>query len=139
MHAVTENNKAIGQVAAELKDDLRDFVATRGQMLTQEMSDKLKVWKVALPMLAVAVVLGGVAFLVFTFALVSFFAALFAPSPYAWCCGALIVAAIYFVASFGTYYFGKRDLSQTGLVPTRTLRVLKQDRIWIENEARSQI
>ena len=139
MPGASENNKSIGQVAAELKNDLRDFFVTRGQMLTQEMGDKLKVWKMALPMLAVAAVLGGVAFLVFTFALVSFLAAVFAPSPYAWCYGALIVAAFYFVATFGTYSLGKRQLSRTGVVPTRTLRVLKQDQIWIENEARSQV
>jgi|SRR5579859_3245400 len=139
MHVATENNKSIGQVAAELKNDAVDFVVTRLQMLTQEMNDKIKIWKMALPMLAVAAVLGGVAFLVFTFALVSFLAALFAPSPYAWCYGAVIVAAFYFVAAFGTYSLGKRELSRTGVVPTRTLRVLKQDQVWIQNEARSQV
>jgi len=139
MHVVTENNKSIGQVAAELKNDALDFATTRLQMLMQEMNDKLKVWKTALPMLMVAAVLGGVAFLVFSFALVSFLAAVFAPNPYAWCYGALMVAAFYFVAAFGAYYLGKRELAQTGLVPTRTLRVLKQDQVWIQNEARSQV
>jgi uncharacterized membrane protein YqjE len=139
MHVVSENNKSIGQVAADLKNDARDFVSTRLQMLSQEMSDKLKVWKVAVPLLAIALLLGGLAFLVFTFALVSFLAAVFAPSTYAWCYGALIVVAIYFVAAFGAYYFGKRELTQTGLAPTRTLSVLKQDQIWIQNEARSQV
>jgi hypothetical protein len=139
MHVVTENNKSIGQVAAELKNDALDFVTTRLQMLRQEMNAKLKVWKTALPMLMVAAVLGGVAFLVFSFALVSFLAAVFGPNPYAWCYGALIVAAFYFVAVFGTYYLGKRELARTGLVPTRTLRVLKQDQVWIQNEARSQV
>jgi len=139
MHVVTENSKSIGRVAAELKNDIYDFVLTRGQILTQEMNAKVKVWKVALPMLAVAAVLGGVSLLVFTFALVSFFAALFAPSPYDWCYGASLVATFYFVAAFGTFYLGKREMSQTGFVPTRTLRVLKQDQVWIQNEARSQV
>jgi uncharacterized membrane protein YqjE len=130
MHVVSENNKSIGQVAADLKNDARDFVSTRLQMLSQE---------VAVPLLAIALLLGGLAFLVFTFALVSFLAAVFAPSTYAWCYGALIVVAIYFVAAFGAYYFGKRELTQAGLAPTRTLSVLKQDQIWIQNEARSQV
>src|SRR5437016_74814 len=133
MHVVTENSKSIGQVAAELKNDARDFLSTRLQMLSQEMGEKLKSWKVALPLLVIAGVLGGMAFVVFTFALVSFLAAVFAPSPYAWCYGALIVAAFYFVAAFLAYYFGKRELAQTGVAPTRTLRVLKQDQIWIQN------
>jgi hypothetical protein len=139
MHVVTENNKSIGQVAAELKNDARDFFSTRLQMLTQEMNEKMTAWKAAVPLLGIAVALGGVAFLAFTFALIAFLGAIFTPSPYAWCYGALIVAAFYFIAAFGAFYFGKRELSQTGLVPTRTLRVLKEDQIWIQNEARSQV
>ena len=139
MHVVTENKSPIGQVASELKNDARDFFSTRLQMLSQEMGEKIKIWKAAVPMLAIALALGGMAFVVFTFALVSFLAALLAPSEYAWCYGALIVAAFYFVASFGAYHFGRRELSQTGLAPTRTLKVLKEDQIWIQNEARSQV
>ncbi|PYY14438.1 MAG: hypothetical protein DMG60_20030 [Acidobacteria bacterium] len=139
MHVVTENNKSIGQVVSELKNDARDFVSTRLQMLTQEMNDKVKVWKVAIPMLVVAGLLGVIALLVLTFALVAFLAGVFQPSPYAWCYGALIVTAFYVIAAFGLFYLGKRELTQTGVAPGRTLRVLKQDQIWIQNEARSQV
>ena len=138
MHVVTENNKSIGQVVSELKNDARDFVTTRLQILIQEMNDKVKVWKVAIPMLVVAALLGGIALLVLTFAIVAFLAGVFQPSPYAWCYGALIVTAFYVIAAFGLFYLGKRELTQTGVAPTRTLRVLKQDQIWIQNEARSQ-
>ena len=139
MHVVTENNKSIGQVVSELKNDARDFVSTRLQMLTQEMNDKVKVWKVAIPMLVVAGLLGVIALLVLTFALVAFLAGVFQPSPYAWCYGALIVTAFYVIAAFGLFYLGKRELTRTGVAPGRTLRVLKQDQIWIQNEARSQV
>ncbi|PYY11021.1 MAG: hypothetical protein DMG61_20320, partial [Acidobacteria bacterium] len=121
------------------KNDARDFVSTRLQMLTQEMNDKVKVWKVAIPMLVVAGLLGVIALLVLTFALVAFLAGVFQPSPYAWCYGALIVTAFYVIAAFGLFYLGKRELTQTGVAPGRTLRVLKQDQIWIQNEARSQV
>ena len=139
MHVVTENNKSIGQVVNELKNDARDFVSTRLQILTQEMNDKVKVWKVAIPMLVIAALLSGIALLVLTFAIVAFLAGVFQPSPYAWCYGALIVTAFYIIAAFGLFYLGKRELTQTGVAPTRTLRVLKQDQIWIQNEARSQV
>ena len=139
MHVVTENNRSIGQVVSELKNDTRDFVSTRLQILTQEIGDKIKVWKVAIPMLIVAAVIGGIALLALTFALIAFLAGVFQPSPYAWCYGALIVTAIYIVVAFGLLYLGKRELTQTGIAPSRTLRVLKQDQIWIQNEARSQI
>jgi len=139
MHVVTENNRSIGQVVSELKNDTRDFVSTRLQILTQEIGDKIKVWKVAIPMLVVAAVIGGIALLALTFALIAFLAGVFQPSPYAWCYGALIVTAIYIIVAFGLFYLGKRELTQTGIAPSRTLRVLKQDQIWIQNEARSQV
>jgi len=139
MHVVTENNKSIGQVVSELKNDARDFISTRLQILTQEMNDKVKVWKVAIPMLVIAGLLGGIAVLVLTFAIVAFLAAVFQPSSYAWCYGALIVTAFYIIAAFGLFYLGKRELAHTGIAPTRTLRVLNQDQIWIQNEARSQV
>jgi Putative Actinobacterial Holin-X, holin superfamily III len=139
MQVVTENNRSIGQVVSELKNDARDFISTRLQMLTQEMNDKLKVWKVALPMLAVAALIAAIAFLVLTLALVAFLAGIFQPSAYAWCYGSLIVAAVYFMGAFGLFYLGRRELIQVGLAPTRTIRVLKEDQIWIQNEARSQV
>jgi uncharacterized RDD family membrane protein YckC len=139
MHVVTDNNRSIGQVVSELKNDARDFVSTRLQMLTQEMNDKVKVWKVAIPMLVVAGLLAGIALFVLTFAIVAFLAAVFQPNPYAWCYGAVIVTAFYIIAAFGLFYLGKRELTQTGIAPTRTMRVLKQDQIWIQNEARSKV
>ena len=136
---VTENNKSITQVVAELKNDARDFFSTRLQMLSQEMNDKIGVWKMAIPILAVAALLAATAFLTLTFAFVSFFAGVFQPSQYAWTFGALIVTGFYLIAGFGLFYLGKRELTQSGLVPKRTLRVLKEDQIWIQNEARSQV
>ena len=138
MQVVTENNRSIGQVVAELKLEARDFIATRLEMLKQEMDEKIKLWKVAVPMMAVAAVIGVIALLALTFAFVAFFAGVFNPSPYAWCYGALIVTAIYFVVAAGLFYLGRRELTQAGVAPVRTLRVLKQDQIWIQNEARTQ-
>lgn len=139
MQVVTENNKSIGQTIAELKNDARDFVSTRLQILTQEMNDKLKIWKATIPILVIAALLAVMAFIVLTFAFVAFLRGIFLPSPYAWCYGALIVTAVYFVAGGGLFYLGKRELTQAGIAPTRTIRVLKQDQIWIQNEARSQV
>lgn len=138
MHVVTENNRSVGQIAAELKNDAIDFVSTRVQMLTQEMQEKLSIWKAALPVLAIAAVMGVTAFLTLTFALVSFLAGIFQPSPWAWVFGAAIVTVVYFIAAVGLFVLGRRELTRAGLVPTRTLRVLKEDQVWIQNEARSQ-
>src|SRR5438270_9720984 len=133
MQVVTENNRSIGQVVAELKNDARDFVSTRLQMLTQEMKEKVGVWKVAVPMLALAGVIGVIALLALTFAFIAFFAGVFSPSPYAWCYGALIITAGYFIIAGGLFYLARRELTQAGLAPRRTMRVLKEDQIWIQN------
>src|SRR5258708_39473401 len=117
MHVVTENNRSIGQVVSELKNDARDFVSTRLQILTQEMNDKVKVWRVAIPMLAIAGLLAGIAVLVLTFAIVAFLVGVFQPSPYAGCYGALIVTAFYIIAAFGLFYLGTRQLTQTCVAP----------------------
>ena len=139
MPTIIENNKSVGQIAAELKTDVIDFISTRVQMLTQEMNEKLSIWKAAVPVLALAALIGATAFLTLTFALVSFFAGIFQPSPWAWCFGALIVTAIYFLVAVGMFVLGRRELTQAGVAPTRTLRVLKEDQIWIQNEARTQV
>lgn len=140
MHASTEynHNKPIGQVVQELKNDARDFVQTRLEILNHEMKAKIDIWKVAIPMMVVAAVMAWVSFLVLTFALVSFLAGIFQPSPYAWCFGALIVFAVYLIGAFLLFYLAKREMQEAGLAPTRTMRVLKDDQIWIQNEARSQ-
>jgi uncharacterized membrane protein YqjE len=139
MQVVSEKNRSVGQIAAELKNDAMDFVSTRLQMLTQEMEEKLSIWKSALPILAIAAVMGVTAFLTLTFALVSLLAGIFQPSQWAWVFGAAIVTAAYFIGAVGLFVLGRRELTQAGLVPTRTLRVLKEDQIWIQNEARSQV
>ncbi|HEU5232397.1 MAG TPA: phage holin family protein [Terriglobales bacterium] len=138
MQVVTENNRTIRDVVTELKTDARDFVSTRLQMLSQEMKEKVGIWKVAVPMLAVAALFGVVTFLALTFAFIAFFAGVFYGSAYAWCYGALIVTAGYFLIAIGMFYLGRRELTQAGLAPKRTLRVLKEDQIWIQHEARSQ-
>src|SRR5215469_15336241 len=135
MHVVTEDIRSIGQVVSELKTDARDFITTRLQMLTQEMNDKVKVWKVAIPMLVVAGLIAGIALLTITFAFVAFLAGVFQPSAYAWCYGALIVTGFYLIAAFGLFSVGKRELTKTGIAPIRTMRILKQDQIWIQKEA----
>jgi putative superfamily III holin-X len=138
MQVVTENNRTIRDVVTELKSDARDFVSTRLQMLSQEMKEKVGVWKVAIPMLAAAALFGVVTFLALTFAFIAFFAGVFYGSAYSWCYGALIVTAGYFLIAIGMFYLGRRELTQAGLAPKRTLRVLKEDQIWIQHEARSQ-
>jgi Putative Actinobacterial Holin-X, holin superfamily III len=146
MRVITEHErkavyeqKPIGQVVDELKTEAKDFLNTRLQMLMQEMKSKMNVWKLAIPMFVIAGVVAWVAFLVLTFALVSFLAGVFQPSNYAWCFGGLIVGAFYCFVAAGVFFLAQKEMSSAGLAPMRTLRVLKEDQIWMQNEARSQV
>ena len=131
--------KNLSDVVNEIKVEAKEFVSTRLQMLNMEMKEKLSAWKVGIPLLIGAAVCGLVAFIILNYALIAFLAALFAPSPYNWCFAGLIVGVFYLMVAGGLYWIGMREIKAETLTPTRTLRVLKQDQIWLQNEARSQV
>ena len=135
--AEANNNKPIGVVLHEIKDDLKEFLDTRYQMLAGELREKLGVWKTSLPMLAVAAVLGVTAFLCITFAIIAAIRPLFA-SDYGWAIAAVIVAVLYLAIAGTMAWLAYRELQYTGVAPTKTMEVLKQDQVWIQNEARQQ-
>jgi uncharacterized membrane protein YqjE len=128
----------LSDVVNEIKIEAKEFVSTRLQMFNMEMKEKLSAWKIGIPLLIGAAVCGLVAFIVLNYALIAFLAALFAPSQYNWCFAGLIVGFFYLIVAAALYWIGMREIKAETLTPTRTLRVLKQDQIWLQNEARSQ-
>jgi|SRR5215468_1230570 len=128
----------LSDVVNEIKLEAKDFLSTRLQIFSGEMKEKLSAWKVGIPLLIAAAVCGLVAFIVLNYALIAFLAAVFAPSPYDWCFAALIVGVFYLIVAAALYWIGTREIKAETLTPTRTLRVLKQDQVWLQNEARSQ-
>ena len=131
-------NKPLGAVLTDIKDDLKEFAQTRFDMLRQELGEKLKVWKAAVPMLAIAMVLAWTGFLCLTFFLVAAIRTIFAGSSWDWAIAAIIVAVLYFIVAGSIGYIMYRELAYTGMKPERTMQVLKQDQVWLQNEARQQ-
>ncbi|MFB3917944.1 MAG: phage holin family protein [Terriglobales bacterium] len=134
-----ENGRTLAGVVAELRDQLKEFVATRISMLRSELKDKASAWKIALPLIVVALVLFGTAWLVLTGALIAIIAAAFAPSPFAPFFALIIVGVAYALLGVICASFGIREFRESGVIPHRTLRVLKEDQIWLQTEARTQI
>jgi len=132
-------SKNLTDVVNEIKVEAKEFVSTRLQMFTMEMKEKLSAWKIGIPLLIGAAVCGLIAFIVLNYALIAFLAALFVPSPYNWCFAGLIVGFFYLIVAGALYWIGMREIKAETLAPARTLRVLKQDQIWLQNEARSQV
>jgi uncharacterized membrane protein YqjE len=130
------DDRSLKEVIFEIKEELRDFAITRLAMLREELKEKAAHFKAAIPMIIAAIVIGWAAFLALTFGLVALIATAI-DNPYNWAIGAGIVFVVYAIIAAAVGWFGYHEITTEGLAPNRTLRVLKQDQVWIQNEARS--
>lgn len=136
---VNENGRSLAGVVSELKDELKDFASTRFEMLRSEMKDKVSSFKVAIALIAVALVLGLTAWFVLTAALISIIAVAFYPSNFAYFFAFIIVGVAYLLGAAVMGSFAIREMKRRGVMPERTIRILKQDQVWLQSEARQQV
>jgi uncharacterized membrane protein YqjE len=129
--------KSIAAILAETKDELKQFVTTRVNILKAEMDEKISRIKAVIPLAVVAALFLVSCWMVFTFALIALLHSLFLPSIYAWLWASLIVAAVYLMVGAIAGWLAYSEIKATSLTPTRTLKVLQQDQVWIQNEART--
>jgi len=131
------NEKSLGAVLLETRDELKDFVLTRVAMLQAEVREKVETFKYTVPLLLVALGLLLAGWITLTFAAVAALHAWLAPNAYAWAWAAVIVAGAYLIGGVVVGWFAYSEIKQAGLAPKRTLSVLKQDQAWIQKEARA--
>jgi hypothetical protein len=129
--------KSFATLLAETKEELKDFVVTRVGILKAELEEKISTWKAVVPVLLGALLLLWTGWLALTFAFAAWLHALFMPGQFAWLWAALIVAGVYLVMGVVLGWFAYSELTEAGITPTRTLKVLKQDQVWLQNEART--
>lgn len=129
--------KSIATILAETKDELKQFVTTRVNILKAEMDEKISRIKSVIPLAVVAILFLVSGWMVFTFALIALLHSLFLPSVYAWLWASLIVTAVYLLVGAIAGWLAYSEIKATSLTPTRTLKVLQQDQVWIQNEART--
>ena len=129
--------KSLATLLAETREELKEFVVTRVGILKAEIEEKIRTWKYVIPIMLIAAALLWAGFMTLTFALVALLHGMFMPSPFAWLWGALIVGGAYLVLAIAIGWFAYSELSAQGIAPTRTLKVLKQDQVWLQNEART--
>jgi hypothetical protein len=129
--------KSLAQALTEFKDELKEFGATRIAILREEMRDKIASAKGALPAIAVGVVLGLLSVVLLSVALVALVAMAVGGGARGWAAAFTIVGGIYLLTGWLTISYGVRRLQARGLKPERTLRVLKQDGIWLRSETQS--
>ena len=128
--------KPISQLFAEVKEEIKEFAATRIAIFQQEMSEKLKLASAALPALIVALVLIPVAVFFLCVALVSVIAMSLGGSAGGWAAAFAIVGAVFLLTAGMAAFFAVSRLRARSLKPERTLRVLRQDQLWLRHEAR---
>lgn len=133
------NGRTVADVLADMKEELREFVETRLAILKTEVQEKLRTLKIAFPLAVVGVVLLGTAYLLFTLAAVGLVAAFLPESPYRWCLAFLTIAAMWTVLGGIAAYFAKREFAMNEMLPRKTIEVLKQDKLWIQAEVKTQV
>jgi energy-coupling factor transporter transmembrane protein EcfT len=131
-----DNGRSLAGVVAELKDELKEFLQTRFEMLRSEWRHTLRAWKLALPMMACGAALIATAWFILTAALVAIVAAAFYPSRFAYFFAFAIVGVVYLLAGGICAAFAIRAIRDRGIVPQRTIKVLKDDATWFQTEAR---
>lgn len=133
------HERNISEVLTDIKTELKDFVQTRIAMFKAELQEKVKTIKTVAPLAAVAVVLLGTAYLLLTLALVGLAAAFLPDNQYRWFLAFLAVAVLWAILGGIAAYFAKREFEIKGLLPKRTIEVLKDDKVWVQAEVRNQI
>ena len=128
----------LAEVVRDVKDELKEFVQTRAQMLKAEMQEKISTWKTATLLAVFAVIFLGTAYLFLSLALVGLVVVAFWGGPYAWFLGFLIVGVFWgivggLLALLAIHQFRVQE------APKKTMRVLKEDKVWLQNEAGNQI
>jgi uncharacterized membrane protein YqjE len=132
------DERSVVSVLAEIKDEVKEFVRTRISMLQSEMKDNLSALKMAVPMIGAALLFGMTAWFLLTAALVAIIGNAFLPNGLAYFFALIIVGVAYLLigAILGSFAF--RELKKRGFKPERTIKVLKEDQVWFQTEARQQ-
>jgi uncharacterized membrane protein YqjE len=134
---VNGHDRSLGDIIAEIKEEVKDFVNTRVQMVKAELQETMDAVKTALPLTLLALGLFLVGFLLFTMAAVVLVAYAFAGSALAWFYAAIIVGFLWFALGGACAFFAYNAFRSRSKFPQRTVQVLKADKAWLQTEARS--
>lgn len=132
-------NRPLSETLNEATREFRIFLETRIAMLRAEMREKIDNLKFAAPLLVVGALFGVTAWLLLTGALVAIVTVAFRGSLYAPFLALVIIGVLYAVIGACALWMARGRISSKGLMPERTINVLKEDKVWLQNEARTQL
>ena len=131
--------RPLGETVHETMNEFKAFVETRIAMLRAEMRENLGNLKVAAPLLVVGGVFGITALLLWTGALVAIISVAFQGSPYGAFYSLVCVGVLYTVIGACALWMAFGRLNRKSLLPERTIQVLKEDKVWLQQESRTQL
>ena len=131
--------RPLGEVLNDLKTELKEFISTRIQMLQSEMNEKVGTLKASAPAIVIGALFAVTAWILFSLALVFLLSMAFEGKAYQYAAAFGIVFVIYAIIGAIAISFGVNSIKSRGLAPQRTLRVLKQDQIWMKSEAKNEL
>ena len=120
------NNRSLGSIVSEIREELKSFLNTRVQMMKSEFHEALGAIR--------SLVLIGTGSLLLTGAVVTIVASAFAGSPYAWFFAFVIVGVLWIAIGAIAAFFAYNQIRSRARFPKRTVEVLKADKMWIESE-----
>jgi len=97
--------RALGTIISDIRDEFKEFLNTRMEMLKSEFHETAAAARTAVPLALVALGLLGTGMLLFTAAVVVLIAAAFAGNPYAWFFAFAIVGFIWMALGAGAAFF----------------------------------
>jgi uncharacterized membrane protein YqjE len=127
-----ENERSLQGTLQDIKNEMKEFVQTRFEIFKKEMQDKISAYKSALPMAAAGVLLLATAWFLITGAIVAAIAL-----ALGWPLAFLITGFGYFLLGMIVGWLAYKEVTSQSMTPERTLQVLKQDQVWMEQEAKS--
>ena len=127
-----ESERSLQGMLQEIKNEIKEFVQTRFEIFKQEMQNKLSAYKSALPMATAGILFLATAWFLITGSIVAAIAV-----ALGWPLAFLIVGFAYFILGATAGWLAYKEINSQTMKPERTLEVLKQDQVWIEQEAKS--
>lgn len=137
VNAGTNHERSLRAITMEVLHELKDFVDTRMQVAKAEFQETIRSMKAGVPLILSALAFAGTGFLMLTVAAVAIVTVVFAGSAYQWFFAFLIVGVLWVALGAILAFFAYNQFHGQGRFPKRTLKVLKDDKIWLENEVRS--
>ena len=134
MSNTAHNGRSVTAILSDIKEEVKDVIQTRIELLQREMREKLAYFKIAAPLAAAGVMLVMTAYLLIILGLAAAVAAFFATNPYRWFLGFAIVGVLWGFLGGVAAYFTKPELELKNLAPKRTFEVLKGDKVWVHRE-----